>query len=256
MIPTIPWYITLVTLATSVALAAGAWYLVAAGADRAGLPSEAARRVRVATAGVIGLWLGLALLLAPAPGTLPGGSAFALNPLIPIFGLGSAAVVLLARSVSSSFRRALGAMPLPALHGIQLFRVIGAVFIVLLGLGQLPAHFAVPAGWGDVAVGLAAPVVAFALATRRPGARALAAGWNVFGLLDLVVAVGMGTGYLAPLLAPELGRVPPVPAMGAFPLIVVPTFAVPLAIMLHVAGLGRLLGERRAASRLVAHAAR
>ena len=251
MIPTIPWYITPIVLATNVALAAGVWYIVAAGADRAGLSAPAARGVRVATAAAITAWLGLALLLAPAPGSLASRGQFYLTPLIPIFAAASTAVVLLARRAFPSFRRALAAAPLPALHGVQLFRVIGAVFLVLLAQGELPAHFAVPAGWGDVAVGLAAPVVALALATRRPGAAALAAGWNVFGLLDLVVAVGMGTGFLAPLLAPELGRVGPAPAMGVFPLVVIPTFAVPLAIMLHVAGLGRLLGERRAGSRLV-----
>ncbi len=126
------------------------------------------------------------------------------------------------------------------------------MFLLLLAQGALPAHFAVPAGWGDVVVGLAAPIVALALAAPRPGTLALAAGWNAFGLLDLVVAVGMGTGFLAPLLAPELGtRVPPVGPMGVFPLIVVPTFAVPVAVMLHVAGLARLMRARRAASGLV-----
>jgi hypothetical protein len=65
-------------------------------------------------------------------------------------------------------------------------------------------------------------------------------------LLDLVVAVGMGTGFLAPLLAPHLGaHVPPAAAMGVFPLVVIPTFAVPMGIMLHVLGLIRLAGESR-----------
>ena len=68
----------------------------------------------------------------------------------------------------------------------------------------------------------------------------------MFGLLDLVVAVGMGTGYLAPLLAPHLGaQVPPAAAMGVFPLVLVPTFAVPLSIMLHLLGLVRLTAESR-----------
>jgi hypothetical protein len=79
--------------------------------------------------------------------------------------------------------------------------------------------------------------------------------WNVLGLLDLVVAVGMGSGFLAPLLTPELGPVPPAAAMGAFPLILVPTFAVPVSVLLHLLALARLLREVRLGSGLVAKAA-
>ena len=75
-------------------------------------------------------------------------------------------------------------------------------------------------------------------------APALAMTWAVLGLLDLVVAVGMGTGFLAPLLAPELGsRVAPAGPMGTFPLFIIPAFTVPLAVLLHLAVLGRLLRE-------------
>ena len=66
-------------------------------------------------------------------------------------------------------------------------------------------------------------------------------GWNVVGLLDLFVAVGMGTGILAPILVPGLGpRVPPAAAMGVCPMILVPIYAVPLSVILHVIVLGRL----------------
>jgi hypothetical protein len=124
---------------------------------------------------------------------------------------------------------------------VQLFRAIGVVFLILLAQGQLPAHFALPAGWGDVAIGITAPLLALALVRRVRGAVPLAFSWNVLGLLDLVVAVGMGTGFLTPFLVPELGpRVPSVAGMGVFPLIVVPTFAVPLFVLLHLLALWRL----------------
>ncbi|HEU4955961.1 MAG TPA: hypothetical protein VFT28_15350, partial [Gemmatimonadales bacterium] len=61
--------------------------------------------------------------------------------------------------------------------------------------------------------------------------------WNALGLLDLVVAVGMGTGLL-PLLTGE--RLPAAAAMGVYPLILVPTFAVPVAVLLHLIALRRL----------------
>ena len=44
----------------------------------------------------------------------------------------------------------------PALIGVQVYRVVGLLFIVLLAQGQLPAYFAEPAGWGDIFVGLTA----------------------------------------------------------------------------------------------------
>ena len=245
MIPDIPWYITTIILGVNVAIAGSVWRIVAGAAGRSGLPAAAARKVRLGSAIVLFGWLGAALLLAPAPSSLASRDPFYLTPLIPLFAVGATVVLLAAVGTSPALRRTLGAVSLPAVHGVQLYRAIGATFLVLLAQGRLPAHFALPAGWGDVAVGLAAPLVALALARRVAGARALAAGWNVFGLLDLMVAVGMGTGYLAPLLAPQLGPVPPAPAMGVFPLVLVPTFAVPVSITLHLLGLIRLAGETR-----------
>ena len=252
MIPEVPWPITAIILGANVAAALGVWFIVATAAGRTGLAAETVRKVRIGAAVFVFGWLGAALLLAPDPASLAARDRFYLTPLIPLFALGSAIVLLVASRLSPSLRRTLGAVSLPAIHGIQLYRTIGAVFLVLMAWGKLPAHFAQPAGWGDVAIGLAAPVVALALARRVAGARALAAGWNVLGLLDLIVAVGMGTGYLAPVLAPQLGaHVPPAAAMGVFPLVLVPTFAVPISIMLHLIGLVRLAGESRIGMRAV-----
>jgi len=249
MIPAIPWYITAIVVATNLAIAAGVWRLVASATPHRG--------VRLGTALFLGAWLGAALLLAPHPDSVLGQDRFYVTPLIPLFASVPAAVVLIALRLSPAFRQALAAIPLPPLHGIQVYRVIGAVFVFLLAQGQLPAHFAQPAGWGDIAIGVVAPVVAFALARGVPGAVALAASWNVLGLLDLMVAAGMGTGLLAPYLAPWLGaRVPAAPAMGVFPLVLVPLFAVPVSVMLHLVGLGRLAAERRLGPRLIAGHAR
>jgi len=77
------------------------------------------------------------------------------------------------------------------------------------------------AGWGDVLVGATAPIIGHTLATRRgPGAWAVALVWNALGVADLVVAVSLGV----------LSRAN---AMLAFPLVLVPTFFVPLLLMAH-----------------------
>ena len=77
------------------------------------------------------------------------------------------------------------------------FRVEGVAFLIMMALGHLPALFALPAGLGDIAAGIAAPLVAYRLA-RGTGRRA--ARWhNAFGMTDLVVALTLGalTGFRA-----------------------------------------------------------
>jgi hypothetical protein len=81
-----------------------------------------------------------------------------------------------------------------ALVAIQFYRVLGAVFLVLWAGGHLPGAFALPAGLGDVATGLAAPIVGYAIA-RWPDKQRDVAWWNAFGVADLVVAVT--TGFLS-----------------------------------------------------------
>jgi hypothetical protein len=244
MIPHIPWPITLTVVALQPLIALAVWRTLAAGASRP---------VRLGLALYLFVWLGLAFVLAPSAASLAVRDRFYLTPLIPIFAAGSITIALVASALSPALRRAIEAAPLPALIGVQLYRAIGALFVILLSLGQLPAHFAEPAGWGDVFVGVTAPLVALALVKGGSGGRALAVAWNAFGLLDLGIAVGMGTGFLAPYLMPELGsRVAPAAAMGVFPLILVPTFAVPLSVILHVIALARLRHARTGNARLVA----
>ena len=241
MIPVIPWYIEVISVATNFAIAVAVWTILSSAAGRSGLAPVSQQRVRIGAAIFIGAWLVAALVLAPAPETLLVRDPYSLTPLVPLFGIGPIIVALLIITLSPAVRRVIAAASLPMIIGVQVYRVIGVVFVILLAQGQLPAHFALPAGWGDVVVGLSAPLVALALARGGWRARTLAAGWNVFGLLDLVVAVGMGSGYLAPFLASDLGpRVAPAPAMGVFPLILVPTFAVPVSVLLHLIALGRL----------------
>jgi hypothetical protein len=244
MIPVIPWYIALISVATSLAIAVAVWNILSSGAVRSGLPPDAQRRVRLGSGIFLGTWLGAALLLAPTPASLLTQDQFYLTPLVPLFVVVPAAIALLALRLSPAIRRVLAAASLPALIGVQFYRSIGVVFLILLALGQVPPHFALPAGWGDIAIGVTAPLVALAVARGVRGGRTLAVSWNVLGLVDLIVAVGMGTGFLAPFLLPDLGpRVAPAAAMGVFPMILVPIFAVPVSVLLHLLVLVRLRRE-------------
>jgi hypothetical protein len=252
MIPVIPWYVELIVLATNLATAVAVWRILSTAAHRSGLPPATQRTVRTGAAIFLGAWLGAALVLAPAPASLLIRDRFYLTPLIPLLVVAPITIALLALWLSPAARRVFAAASIPALIGVQVYRSIGFVFLILLALGQLPAYFALPAGWGDIAVGLSAPLVALALARGVRGGRTLAIAWNSLGLLDLLVAVGMGTGFLAPFLVPELGtRVPPAAAMGVFPMILVPTFAVPVSVLLHLLALGRIWRELRFGTGLV-----
>ena len=96
MIPDIPWYITAIILGANIAAAVGVWRIVATAAGRSGLTAAAARKVRIGSAIFLFGWLGAALLLAPDPASLAARDRFYLTPLIPLFALGSAIVLLAA----------------------------------------------------------------------------------------------------------------------------------------------------------------
>src|SRR5258708_5604010 len=80
---------------------------------------------------------------------------------------------------SSLFRQAVAAIPLTRLVGLQTIRVIGVFFITLLDMKLLPAQFALPAGYGDVIVGLLAVWMVYLLNTKKPYARTLIILWNI-----------------------------------------------------------------------------
>jgi hypothetical protein len=123
------------------------------------------------------------------------------------------------------------------------------VFLAGWGAGALPAYFAFPAGVGDIATGVGAVAVAVLLVRGATATRAVL-GWNAFGLLDLVVAVGAGSGLLASPLATVFGTSGGVTtaAVVSLPLGLVPFFLVPISTLLHVYSVARLVDERGTAA--------
>ena len=81
--------------------------------------------------------------------------------------------------------------------------------------------------------------MAISLAAGTPDARKAAVAWNVFGLLDFAIAVSIGL-MIAP--GPMQVIVPSIPNAtgGIYPNVMVPAFAVPSSILLHVLSLRRL----------------
>src|SRR5258705_11561886 len=149
------------------------------------------------------------------------------------------AVAAIALWRSESIARLVSAIPLHWLVAAQVYRVAGGIFLVLWADGRLPWQFALPAGIGDVATGSVAVVVAALLAQNAIGARRATYAWCLFGIADLVVAVTMGA-MTSPGRAHLLAFEAPNLLVTSYPLVMVPTFAVPLALMLHGLVLWRL----------------
>jgi len=139
----------------------------------------------------------------------------------------------------------IGRLDAPTLALLQTFRILGVVFLVGWARGYLPAGFALPAGLGDVFVGVMAPFVSAALATDERRARRLFVAWNVVGLVDLVTAVTLGVAHSHTPVG-FLATTPSTDVLALYPFSLVPTFFVPLAIILHLVGLARLRAARPA----------
>jgi hypothetical protein len=184
--------------------------------------------VRNLTLVVLGVWF-----LSALGGSLLGVFDSGPRPPLP---LGLAAVVPVAAFVacylaSARFREFVLSLDLRALALAQTFRVVGIVFVILYFLGALPGAFALPAGWGDFAIGITAPVVAWYW--KRPFPYRTFVAWNVLGCLDLVSAVSLGVLASATPVGVLAGDVT-TRLMGQFPLSLIPTFFVPLLLILHL----------------------
>ena len=123
----------------------------------------------------------------------------------------------------------------------QTARWLGCVFLVLEIGGQLPRFFAYPAAFGDIAVGLSAPVAVIALIWSTSTSVPIA--WSVFGLLDFVGAVG--TGFLASQALAVVHTDPPTSVFTQWPMVLFPVYLVPFSIILHITTIRVLLANRR-----------
>jgi hypothetical protein len=131
------------------------------------------------------------------------------------------------------------ALPLPLLVGVQFYRVLGFMFLVLWWGGHLPWQFALPAGIGDIATGVLALIVAYMLAKGLASGHRAAYAWCMFGITDLVIAVTFGA-LTSPGRTHFVSLDDPNLLVTAYPLVMIPTFAVPLSIILHVLCLWKL----------------
>jgi hypothetical protein len=145
----------------------------------------------------------------------------------PLLGFG---VLVL---TSEKVRTTLLAIPLQLLIGLNALRMLGVLFLLDFVAKSLNGPFPFFAGLGDVITGaLAIPLALRFAHSKGPSPRSIA-GWNIFGALDLVVAVALGitsaAGSPLQLIHAGVGS----QAMQYLPLSLVPTVLVPFYLVTH-----------------------
>jgi hypothetical protein len=190
--------------------------------------------LRSAVFAAMALWLGLVSFLG-FQGAFVGSAD---SPPLPIFlGLVIPLAVFFAAYFGwSAFRALVLSADLRLVSAIQAWRWGGIGFLSLYTHGILPGLFAFPAGLGDMAIGVTAPWMVLRL-IRQPSFAASRQYkiWNILGIVDLVVAVSMGTicsGFIHGLTLNVTTS-----AMAQLPLLLIPAYMVPFFIMLHCTAL-------------------
>ena len=236
-IPTfLPYYVLLGTAGIIAALLIGL--------DRALARAHWPVKQRKSIVGIAALILVLWLAAAAALGAL--GTFQAAADILPTIQYGvflPIVVGVLFIWRSETVKRLIDAVPQAWIVGVQFYRALGVIFLILYAGAALPGLFAWPAGIGDILIGVLAPVVAIAYARNPSENGDLVATWNWFGIFDLIIAVAAGF-ITSPSLVQPFEVNPPNDLITLFPLVLIPTFLVPVSILLHVASLMKL--HRRA----------
>jgi hypothetical protein len=242
-------FITLNIVISSVLIVAVAIYAVHTSLVAAGWDTTRVRRAVVLASTLLGGWLAAAAIMGWQ------GAYTADTARLPTiqYGIFLPIVAGVALYWSSAFvREIIAAVPQSWLIGIQLYRTLGVNFLVLYSAAQLPGLFALPAGIGDIIVGLTAAMIVWTYRKSEAPPNWVVRRWNAFGIADLAVAVG--TGFMtSPSTLQVAGFDLPNHMITEFPLALVPLFAVPLAILLHFASLAKTRGEQPVSVR-TAHA--
>jgi len=202
----------------------------AGGVRLAGAAPTGVAAARRATILAIAAWFGAAVA-AGALGLVnqPGRPPLILGAflLVPILGF------VAAYAASPSFWAFTETLPMSLLVGSHVWRFVGIGFVVGALTGSLPMGFGIPEGVGDTIAALGAVLLLPSL-RRGTTSRGWLLAWNAFGLLDLLSAVTVGVLFsesaIGLLHTPESNT----RLLTAFPYSLIPTFFVPLFILVHL----------------------
>lgn len=115
---------------------------------------------------------------------------------------------------------------------LHVFRLIGVFFLLLALHNALPKPFAYIAGVGDMLTAISSIFVAKAIQNKKSYAKKLTYWWNVFGTVDILFTaiaanvltkISIDTGAMG------------VDTLAVFPFCIIPAFAPPMILFLHLA---------------------
>jgi hypothetical protein len=206
------------------------------------LPGTLTRRLGLAA--IAGAWVGLASGLGAA-----GKLSLAPESPVPLIGVLFAVPLLTVGALalrSQKVRAALLSVPMPLLIGVNSLRVLGVLFLLLAASGRLSGPFPYSAGLGDVITGAIALPLALSIARTGRVPSGAVWRWNIFGTLDLVVAIALGlmsaAGSPIQLIHAGVGS----EAMQYLPYCLVPTVLVPFYLITHAIVAAQLAATRAA----------
>jgi hypothetical protein len=190
--------------------------------------ADMTRAAKLTLAAAIGLWIGLAAAVG-ATGALAISRPF---PVIGIF----VAVPLIAAAIAAMWpaaRRAMLSLPLRLMIGLNIGRIFAVLFLLLAVDGRLAGPFPYCAGLGDIITGIGAIPLIMRVTDDPTPYRAAIAGWNVFGMADLVLAITLGVTSAEGSPLQVFHAAPGSAAMQTLPWSFVPTVLVPTWMILH-----------------------
>jgi hypothetical protein len=184
-------------------------------------------------------WFVLAAVLAMAGAfaspALPVGVALSIAIFVPVLGLARIVTRTLAHGI-----------PLSALVGVHIGRILGSAFLMLYAAGRLPYTLAHSAGWGDVTVGVLAIPMLWVIRNRPAGWRSMTAIWNALGIVDLLSAVTLAVGSAPGSLVRFNFEAPGSGTIAMFPWALIPAFLVPVYLLTHIGVFASLAASARA----------
>jgi hypothetical protein len=189
---------------------------------------DISRGAKLALSAIMGLWIGVCAAAAAA-GVVATSRPF---PLIGIF----VALPLTAAAIATAWpaaRKAMLSIPMQAMIGLNVGRVLAVFFLLLAAEGRLAGPFPYFAAGGDIITGIVAlPMMRLAAMPSAERTGTITA-WNLFGIADLGLAIVLGVTSAEGSPLQVFHTAPGSEAMQQLPWSFVPTVLVPLWLILH-----------------------
>jgi len=167
-------------------------------------------------------------------------------PLL-LFGSGVFVLVLFALGYRTSlaFRDYVLGLDKRLLILLHSWRTLGLGFVLVYSVGALPALFAFPAGIGDAVAAIWATFLAYSMLVKKSAvSNRQILTWNTFGLVDFVIALGLGvltrTDAVFSGMTDVSGDV-----LMTFPFVIVPAFLVQFFTLTHIIIYLQIRNERQ-----------